>query len=328
MLERDVLLIIACVSQFFNHFYCRQLSCPKVQGDDGEWVSRCPDNEEPIFVLQQDYAVDCAGSNYQLFSLIALGGLATVSFGVPIGFALRMWMSMRSEMAKVRKGEKKKIEAYRDFGLRFDYIAGDYKPTAYFAECVDLLRKLILSGIMIFVKPGTVIQAFTSMLISYVFVLIHLSVWPYVLKASNLLRLFTEIQLFLVLAVSLVLQIDALQLDEEGYGVDFYQTLLAVILGPLGIAVTLKTLLPDKHERAQKLLMSMSKVDYDGTSKKSKKRKKLHDAHTRRSTTELAIDTSGRAFKEVEMMHMDSDFDVEEEVERNRKVSHAKADIA
>jgi len=62
-----------------------------------------------------------------------------------------------------------------------------------------------------------------------------------------LLRLFTEIQLCRVLAVSLVLQMDILQLDEEGYGQDFYQKMLAVILGTLGVAVALKTLLAHCH---------------------------------------------------------------------------------
>merc|ERR1712096_64873 len=101
-----------------------------------------------------------------------------------------MWMRMRKELKLVHSGEKKRVVAYRDFGFSYDYIAGDFKPHAYYAECVDLLRKLVLSGLMIFVRPGTVIQAFSSMLISYGFVLMHVKLWPYPSIATNLLKLF------------------------------------------------------------------------------------------------------------------------------------------
>jgi len=52
---------------------------------------------------------------------------------------LVMRREMKAEMASVIKGEKKKIAAFRDFSKRFDVMAGDYRPEAYYAECVDLL---------------------------------------------------------------------------------------------------------------------------------------------------------------------------------------------
>jgi hypothetical protein len=34
---------------------------------------------------------------------------------------------------QVRLGQKSRVVAYRDFGRKFEFIAGDFKPTAYHA---------------------------------------------------------------------------------------------------------------------------------------------------------------------------------------------------
>ena len=63
---------------------------------------------------------------------------------------------------QVRLRQKSRVVAYRDFGRKFEFIAGDFKPTAYYAECVDLVRKLVLSGLIGLINPGTVFQSFCS----------------------------------------------------------------------------------------------------------------------------------------------------------------------
>ena len=56
-----------------------------------------------------------------------------------------MW---REEQALVRRRKKSAVIAQRDFGVRFNYIAGEFKPGHYHAEPVDLLRKLFLTGFL------------------------------------------------------------------------------------------------------------------------------------------------------------------------------------
>ena len=47
-------------------------------------------------------------------------------------------MSMAVEMELVLEGMKPKVAAYADFGRRFDFVAGEFRSDAYFAECVDV----------------------------------------------------------------------------------------------------------------------------------------------------------------------------------------------
>ena len=77
----------------------------------------------------------------------------------------------------VRRGEKSLVVAQRDFGRRFNYIAGEYKPGSYFAEPVDLLRKLMLTGFIGIIPAGTVLQSFCSVVCSLFFLAMHVHMW-------------------------------------------------------------------------------------------------------------------------------------------------------
>ena len=53
------------------------------------------------------------------------------------------------------------------------FVQGEFKPSGYYAECVDLIRKLVLSGMVSLLAPGTVMQSFATALFSLVFIVIH-----------------------------------------------------------------------------------------------------------------------------------------------------------
>ena len=84
---------------------------------------------------------------------------------------------MKRENEMVRKKEKSSVIAQRDFGRAFSFIAGEYRPEAFYAEPVDLLRKLMLTGAIGLVSPGTVLQSFCSVTISLFFLALHIWMW-------------------------------------------------------------------------------------------------------------------------------------------------------
>ena len=87
----------------------------------------------------------------------------------------RYW---NKKMAEVRRGEKSRVVAQRDFRRKFGYMSGDFRAEAYYAESVDLIRKLMMSGLLSLIRPGTVFQSFCSVLISLTFVTVHIKIWP------------------------------------------------------------------------------------------------------------------------------------------------------
>ena len=87
----------------------------------------------------------------------------------------RVWTK---QMSAVRRGEKSRVIAQRDFRRKFGYMSGDFRAEAYYAESVDLIRKLMMSGLLSLIRPGTVFQSFCSVLISLTFVTVHIKIWP------------------------------------------------------------------------------------------------------------------------------------------------------
>eukprot|EP01052_Picozoa_sp_SAG31_P031172 SAG31_NODE_3275_length_4474_cov_17.108114_4_plen_84_part_00 len=81
-----------------------------------------------------DYSIDCYDddliSKWWILAAVASFGIIFISVGVPLGMLIWMRSSMKKEMALVLEKEKSRVTAYRDFGRRFNFIAGEFRPEA------------------------------------------------------------------------------------------------------------------------------------------------------------------------------------------------------
>ena len=89
-----------------------------------------------------------------------------------------MYRNWTKNMRMVRRGDKLRAIAHRDFRRKFGYMSGDFRAEAYYAESVDLIRKLMMAGLLSLIRPGTVYQSFCSVVISLFFVGVHIKMWP------------------------------------------------------------------------------------------------------------------------------------------------------
>ena len=60
---------------------------------------------------------------------------------------------------------------------------------ADYAECVDLLRKLFLTGVLGIIPAGTVLQSFCSVVISLFFLAMHVWMWVSCIFTQLILKL-------------------------------------------------------------------------------------------------------------------------------------------
>ena len=210
-----------------KHFHCRRLS-------------------PTLAVLHADYSVEC----YTWFgawfacAVFAACGILFVSFGVPVYYWYKMreafnWQMNLIHLPLESLAHQSRIQAYCRFRDQFDFIAGGYKPECYSAEPIDLIRKLILGGLIMFVEPGTVAQNFISMVLSGAFLLIHARQYAYPFDGCNLLKLLCECQILIVISICLILRMDSGTLDAEGFGKSDYHILmvglLAITMLPAGL---------------------------------------------------------------------------------------------
>ena len=66
---------------------------------------------------------------------------------------------------------------------------------------MDMLRKLILVGLVLLVGRGSVAQLCAAMILSFAFFSLHMKTWPYKIEQDNILRATTEAHVFIVIMV-------------------------------------------------------------------------------------------------------------------------------
>jgi len=97
--------------------------------------------------------------------------------------------------------------------LKFLYDA--FLPEYYWTEVMECLRKLLLTGFVVFFYEGSGIQIFCSMIISIIFVAIFNNIKPYLMPSNNTFAIFVHFQITFTLACTLLLRMNDLITTSE-----------------------------------------------------------------------------------------------------------------
>jgi hypothetical protein len=206
------LLYPGLTNKVFEIFLCRDLG---------------PDTS-PASVLHADYGIDCDETDTLRWTvgpaLVLLWPIA-----VPVGL-FAMMFRVRKEL----------LAGDEDVTSMFSFLIGDYKPEFWFWEVVELSRKLLLSGILSLVGRGSIAQAMLGTMISFVFFALNLRVMPYKSATLNFTKAVSEVQLFVVLQMSVILQQHNVGFGAETVTIEDYgliQTVATVLIAPVIICL-------------------------------------------------------------------------------------------
>jgi Leucine-rich repeat (LRR) protein len=157
-----------------------------------------------------DFSVDCTSAEYTTFYAIAWVFVFLYPIGIPVGLFVMLWRDKQRTASKASATPLPSL----------DFARKDYKKEYYYFECVLLLEKLLLTGLLVFAGRGSVFQAVGGCFIAVVFLSLHMLALPNAERLNNLLRAFAEIQLFIMLLVSIALRSNLGKdvLSEDGYG--------------------------------------------------------------------------------------------------------------
>ena len=138
---------------------------------------------------RDDFSVDCDSGKHTFVAVLAVVGIAVYPVGVPVVFWYLLW---RDEQQRKPAGTVRRVEVPaaatdkgdsaahvsavtgsnarpnrgeqdgEDAGSSFSFLRVDYKPKYYYYECVILLEKMLLTGLLAFVDQGSTTQAFVG----------------------------------------------------------------------------------------------------------------------------------------------------------------------
>jgi hypothetical protein len=207
------LLYPMLTNKIFEVFLCRDLG----------------PNTSPASVLYADYTVDCD----ETATLRWLGGGALVLLW-PIGLPAGLFYAMHARRAKILAGDEATLRT-------FAFVLGDYKPTHWYWEVVELSRKLIMSGLLGLVGRGSIGQAVIAVVLAFSFFAIALKHQPFTNGRLNFLKICSEAQLFGILLLCFLIQavkigpvgLAAEPITFDGYGV--IMVVIAAIVAPIAL---------------------------------------------------------------------------------------------
>jgi len=83
-----------------------------------------------------------------------------------------------------------------------------FLPEYYWTEVMECLRKLLLTGFVVFFYEGSGLQIFASMIISMIFFAFFNNVKPYLMPSNNTFAIFVHFQVTFTLACTLLLRMN------------------------------------------------------------------------------------------------------------------------
>jgi len=192
---------------------------------------QCRDLGNGLSVMVADYAVSCDMASGSYFIIFVLDAFLLVLW--PIGLPLALAYFLHKEKDAIKAGDQ---DAQRMFG----FVIGDYNPEHYGWEVIELARKLILSGLLGLVGRGTILQSVCGCFISFYFFAISYGARPFKSDRLNRIKIFSELQIFAVLLICVVLQSYQADFSTEKIGFDGYGIMLiGVTLGIMPAVVYL-----------------------------------------------------------------------------------------
>jgi len=224
-------LIFPSVSTTVFQFF----SCENFR-DNEEDDDASGDDKDTAFVLQADYSISCNSPSYRAMRVYALCCLALFPFGIPLTYFVLLFGKRKginpdindaTVLEQIKLPEEDKsflITAGRELGFvrqlvkvhkrdndpsvsHLSFLFEEYEPRAYLFSVVDCLRKLILSGVIVFLYPGSYTQIGFATLFALVFAKVYSHARPYLEDEDDLIAEISMEALVLFFFLSLMLHV-------------------------------------------------------------------------------------------------------------------------
>ncbi|GMI40862.1 hypothetical protein TrCOL_g4331 [Triparma columacea] len=128
--------------------------------------------------------------------------------------------SMSDESALKMALEERKNKEEEDPTLKaLSFLYGSYEPKFWWFEVFETLRKLALTGFLVFLAPGTAAQVLFSLVMSFFAMRVYSDRQPFISESTDSFNNAAQLQLFFTLlgALALKVNLDEENLQNKGY---------------------------------------------------------------------------------------------------------------
>ncbi|GMH88338.1 hypothetical protein TrST_g13960 [Triparma strigata] len=206
-------LVFASVSTtIFDTFNCQRF------GDD------------PTYYLVQDQTIDCEDKTHSKY--VGYSGFMLLIF--PIGIPLLYTILLVGARKKLRDPDRIHDERLH----RISFLWEMYTVDVWWFELFECARRLMMTGMLIFIKPGSPSQIVVAMIIALFSIVIYVHFEPYEEANEDQLAIVSQLAIFFTLFAALMIRVKA---DDEWDEAVFGALLVAV--NSIGIIMVVTALI-------------------------------------------------------------------------------------
>lgn len=162
----------------------------------------CETLEDDINYLRVDYRIECDSSRHRAFQVYAGFMVVFYTVGIPLFYGALLFRD---------RDVLKNDPAHREDNPRVATTSDlwkPYRPTAFYYEVVECGRRLLLTGVVVFIYPGTAAQIAVTLLMAFVFVVLAEVLAPYASAWDAWLSRIGHAIVFVSMYVALLLKVD------------------------------------------------------------------------------------------------------------------------
>ena len=166
---------------------------------------------------------------WEKYALIMIG---IYPFGIPLLYGILLYRKR-----KILLDGEQRLEDARVQGISFLWKM--YEPSCWWFEVFECMRRLSLTGLIIFVYPDSPTQTVVAMLLAIISIKIYAWQQPFVDDSDDFLAEVTQYSIFFTLLSALIIKVDVTK--DEGYSQDLMgvamvaMNLAAIVLAAVGI---------------------------------------------------------------------------------------------
>ena len=195
--------------------------------------------------LLADYSIDCESSKHRALQIYAGFMVLLYPVGIPISYA---WLLFRNRRLLQDGNDRMEALAVRSTSDLWK----PYKPRRFYYEVVECGRRILLTGVVVFIYPNSASQIAFTLAVSVVFVFVSEGLAPYDSPWDTWISRMGHVVVFASIYLALLMKVN---LSGEKYSSQTtYEVILVVVHACMVLAVAMEAVLMAVSLRAENLM--------------------------------------------------------------------------
>lgn len=151
--------------------------------------------------LRADYRIKCNSSKHKAFEFFAGIMIFVYPIGIPAFYAYLLYKNRRVLANETARETSVQVQPISD-------LWAPYKPTLFYYELVECLRRISLTGVVVFIYPNTAAQVSVTLVMAFAFVVVSLCLAPFASKLDARIYVTGHVVVFMSMYVALLSKVD------------------------------------------------------------------------------------------------------------------------